>query len=170
MIVFITNDLSEQYCDTSKLISNWDCTKLRLLLIPFTFTFLSEEYLLHYIHRINIKKSLAAFKQASKIIVHLQPTLDDLKDPYFEYLPLIYSFLHYHPCIKAKTFFIQPFYSPHSVEGRRIKQIYNDKIRLGDFQELPTDSHFTFPVTPEQINKIHEIIINLVDNDSACLH
>lgn len=170
MIVLVTNNLSEQLFETSKLINNWDYTKIRLLPVHFTFTFLTEEHLLHYMHRINIKKSLPAFKQASKIIIHLQPTKDDLKDPYFEYIPLIYSFLHYHPCIRAKTFFIQPFYSPHSVESRKLKQIYKDKIELGDFQELSSELQLTLPVTPEQINKIHEIIIKIVDDDSVGLY
>jgi hypothetical protein len=170
MIVLVTNDLSEQLCDIPKLIGHFGFTKLQLYSAPFTFTFSIEGHVSHLIHHLSIKHSLIAFKQASKIIVHLQPSKDDLRDPYFEYIPLIYSFLHYHPCIKAKTFFIQPFYLPHSVEDEKLKQIYIDKIKLGDFQEILSDFQFTLPVTPEQVDKLHEIIIKLVNDDSTGMY
>ena len=99
-------------------------------------------------------------KKADVILFQIQPTRKDLKDPYYAYLPHIYSFLHFHPSVKAKTFIIQPFYYPNSKE---LKQIFADKARLGDFKLIPFDSLCSLPATSEEVLKLHDAIISFIN-------
>lgn len=113
------------------------------------------------------KSLVTLIKKAKIVLFHIQPSKRDFRHPYHNYIPNIYSFLYYHPSIKAKTFVIQPFYySPHSKfysHSQRLKQIFADKIRLGDFKEIPFDSLCTLPATFDQALKLHAAIIDFIE-------
>ena len=101
-------------------------------------------------------------KKAEKILFFIHPSKKDFKDPYFKYLPSIYSFLHYHPSIKAKTFVVPPFCYPQGyssfADSEKLKEIFSDKLRLGDFRGVPFDSSFQLPASSDQVSRFHEAV------------
>jgi hypothetical protein len=106
------------------------------------------------------KDIISLAKKATKILLHFQPTIFDIQDPYFDYFPYIYSFLYCHSSIKNKFYFIHPFYLPSATEFR---QAVFDKLRLGDFKEIPSDGAYylkplSLPVSDEQIANLHQTI------------
>ena len=95
-------------------------------------------------------------KLATRVLLHIQPLKTDHRFPYDRYFPTIHSFLNIDPIIKDKTFLIQPFYYHHykTKLSDNIKNAFSDKVRLGEFREVPFEELCYLPATREESLKL----------------
>lgn len=155
MIILVCNERARKLGKLDQLFPKLK-DETRLYLIPFTLSLEANNALEEWFR----PSLIQAVKQATIILLLLQPSKQDRKDPYFNYLPLIYSFLNYHPSVKAKTFFIHPFYHPTNTN---LKMILSEKIRLGDFREAPSETFYFLPANESQVTLLQQTIINFIE-------
>ena len=125
---------------------------------------LKDDYDFHHINlcsNIPLTSLKQHVRKAELILFAIQPTITNLKDLYYAYVPHIYEFLYFHPSVKAKTFIIQPFFYHNN--SKELRQIFADKTRLGDFKIIPSDSSWFLPATSDEVLKLHSALIGFFE-------
>ncbi len=152
MILLLHNRSSKRICNFAKAKEILNQHNISLCTELIEFPNAGEQFIISvYI--------LLMAKRATKILFHVQPSIFDISDPYYDYLPYIYALIGSHPSIKRKFYFIHPFYLPSAFE---FKQAINDKLILGDFKEIPPRFPYyskPVPIVAEKVVELHLTVL-----------
>lgn len=168
MVTLISNDFSIQIGHLEDLLHfTYDSDPATFIFKPdlYYFPFSALSGPLNPDEKIWLPQIIQKAKEAEVIFLFLQPTDFDFKDPYYNYIPSIYSFLCCHPSFKAKTYLIPPFFDPRSDE---LREILNEKGKQGDFKQVTFPRSCSLPITNKQIDYFHRAIVHFIEYDLNC--